>query len=222
MIEKRLRNIVISGYGYKIKCRKNLILIKGEDEKIVVSPREIEQLVVAGAVSLTSDVIRLLMSNNVDIVFVGHHPKFFARVVRSDYNFITDLWKKQMMLSEERKLEISREIVDCLIYNKLRMLQHLEKNRNVDFSAEIDRLRDEREKSMSCNDRVSLMGVEGDATKTYFSAIKKVIPREFGFEKRVKHPPLDPVNSMLSYGYTILLSRVSYGLLLAGLNVYEG
>ncbi|HEC92567.1 MAG TPA: CRISPR-associated endonuclease Cas1 [Candidatus Atribacteria bacterium] len=222
MIEKRLRNVVISGYGYKIKCRKNLVLIKGENENIIISPREIEQLVITGAVSLTSDVVRVLMDNNVDIVFVGHRPKFFARIVRSDYNFITDLWRKQIMLPTERRLEIAKEIVDCLIYNKLRMLQHLEKNRDIDFSVEIDRLKYEREKSSTYEDIPSLMGVEGDATRIYFSAVRKIIPKEFGFKKRVKHPPLDPINSMLSYGYTILLSRVSYGLLLSGLNVYEG
>lgn len=33
---------------------------------------------------------------------------------------------------------------------------------------------------------------------------------------------MDPINSMLSYGYTVLLSRVEYGLMLAGLNPYEG
>jgi len=125
-------------------------------------------------------------------------------------------------MDEERKLEISKEIVDCLIYNKIRMLQHLEKNRNIDFYEEIEYLQNKRGDSKDCDSKISLMGVEGDATKTYFSAIRKIIPEELGFIKRVKHPPLDPVNSMLSYGYTILFSRVSYELMLAGLNVFEG
>jgi len=222
MIEKRLRNVVISGYGYKIKSKKNLILIKGENEKIYLSPKEIEQLIIAGAVSLTSDVVRTLINNGVDLVFIGHNPNFFARVVKNDYNFITDLWRKQIILTEERKLEISKEIVDCLIYNKIRMLQHLEKNRDIDFFDEIDYLQSRKIDVKECDSRISLMGIEGDATKAYFFAIRKVIPEEFGFTRRVKHPPLDPINSMLSYGYTILFSRVSYGLMLAGLNIFEG
>jgi CRISPR-associated protein Cas1 len=40
--------------------------------------------------------------------------------------------------------------------------------------------------------------------------------------KREKHPPRDPVNSLLSYGYTVLKSRVEYCLMRAGLNPYEG
>lgn len=222
MIEKKLRNVVISGYGYKIKSKKGLILIKKEGEKIYLSPKEIEQIIIAGEVSLTSNVVKLLLNNNVDLVFVHHHPNFFARIVKNDYNFITDLWRKQIVMTEERKLEISKEIVDCLIYNKIRLLQQLEKNRNIDFSYEINCLKERRKDVIDCVEKLSLMGIEGDATKIYFSAIRKIIPKEFGFVRRVKHPPLDPINSMLSYGYTILFSRVSYGLMLAGLNVFEG
>ncbi|HEC88435.1 MAG TPA: CRISPR-associated endonuclease Cas1 [Thermoplasmata archaeon] len=222
MIEKKLRNVVISGYGYKIKSKRGLILIKGEEDKIYLSPREVEQIIVAGEVSITSNVVKLLLTNGVDLVFVQHNPKFFARVMRNDCNFITNLWRKQIVMTEERKLEISKEIVDCLIYNKIRMLQHLEKNRNIDFCEEIRYLQNKREYLKECDSKISLMGIEGDATKVYFSGIRKIIPEEFGFSKRVKHPPLDPINSMLSYGYTILFSRVSYGLMLAGLNVFEG
>jgi len=91
MIEKKLRNVVISGYGYKIKSRKGLILIKGEEDKVYLSPREVEQIIVAGEVSITSNVVKLLLSNGVDLVFVQHHPNFFARLVRNDSNFITNL-----------------------------------------------------------------------------------------------------------------------------------
>ncbi|MEM2583006.1 MAG: CRISPR-associated endonuclease Cas1 [Candidatus Thermoplasmatota archaeon] len=222
MIEKRLRNVVVSGFGYKIKSKENIILIKKEDEKFYFSPKEVEQLIIAGEVSITSNVVKLLIENGVDIVFVEHNPSFFARVVKNDYNFITQLWRKQMILTEERKLEISKEIVDCLIYNKIRLLQSIEKNRDVDFSSDIGYLERYREEIESYKDKISLMGCEGEATRAYFSALRKLIPEEFGFIARVKHPPPDGVNSLLSYGYTVLLSRVSYALMLSGLNIFEG
>jgi len=222
MIEKRLRNIVVSGFGYRIKSKENIVFIKKEDEKFYFSPKEIEQLIIAGEVSITSNVIKLLIKNNVDIVFVEHNPNFFARVVKDDYNFINELWRKQLILTEERKLEISKEIVSCLIYNKIRLLQSIEKNREIDFSPDIEYLEKRREESSNCKDKISLMGCEGEASRAYFSAIRKLIPEEFGFVARIKHPPTDGINSLLSYGYTVLLSRVSYALMLAGLNIFEG
>jgi CRISPR-associated protein Cas1 len=224
MIEQRLRNIVVSGFGSKVSRENELVKILTQDgEQIQISPREVDQVIVAGESSITSGVVRLLLKHGVDLVFVEHGPtNFFARVVRSDYNMITELWRKQIRMAEDRRMEIAKEIMDCAIYNKLRILQSLAKNRAVDFDKEIVYLNGRRAALRSIKGNETLMGVEGDATKTYFGAVRKIIPKEFGFEKRERHPPHDPMNSMLSYGYTVLQSRVEYGLMRAGLNPYEG
>ena len=224
MIERKLRNIVVSGYGSKVFRENELIkIVTKEGEQVQVSPREVEQVIIAGEASITSGVVRLLLKNGVDLVFVEHGPtNFFARVVRSDYNMITELWRKQILMREGKRLEIVREVIDCAIYNKLRILQSLAKNREVDFDKEIEYLSRRRAALRGIKKNETLMGVEGDATKTYFSALREIIPEEFGFEKRERHPPHDPLNSMLSYGYTVLKSRVEYGLMRAGLSPYEG
>ncbi|MCW3140000.1 MAG: CRISPR-associated endonuclease Cas1, partial [Methanophagales archaeon] len=125
MIERRLRNIVVSGFGSKVFRENELVkIVTKEGEQVQVSPREVEQVIIAGEASITSGVVRLLLENEVDLVFVEHKPtNFFARVVRSDYNMITDLWRKQIVMGEDRRLEIAKEIMDCAIYNKLRILQ---------------------------------------------------------------------------------------------------
>lgn len=226
MIKRRLRNIVVSGFGTRIRQDRDLVKITtkegGVDRSITVSPKEVEQLIITGESSITSGVVRLLLENEVDLVFVQHRPNFFARVVRGDHNFITDLWRKQMNMDEDKRLSIAKEIVDCSIYNKVRILQSWAKNRDVTFGREIEYLNQSRDAILRAESNEELMGVEGDATRIYFGALRRIVPSEFGFQKREKHPPLDPMNSMLSYGYTVLLSRVEYGLMLAGLNLYEG
>ena len=137
MIERRLRNIVISGYGVKVSRKDELIRISPkEGNPVQVSPREVEQVIIAGEASITIGVIRLLQKNGVDLVFVEHDPaNFFARVVRSDYNMVTDVWRKQILMDKGKRLAIAKEIMDCAIYNKLRILQSLAKNRAVDFDS---------------------------------------------------------------------------------------
>ncbi|MDI6917816.1 MAG: CRISPR-associated endonuclease Cas1 [Thermoplasmatales archaeon] len=102
MIERHLRNIILSGFGNQIRKENDLvkIVVKEEnDEKTFrFSPHEVEQIIIAGETSVTSGVIRLLLENNVDLVFVQHRPNFFARVIRGDSNLITDLWRKQINL----------------------------------------------------------------------------------------------------------------------------
>lgn len=63
-----------------------------------------------------------------------------------------------------------------------------------------------------------LLGIEGNGAKCHFQGIRAVLKQELGFEGRVKRPPTDPVNAMLSFGYTILFNRVWSAVEQAGLD----
>jgi len=57
-----------------------------------------------------------------------------------------------------------------------------------------------------------LRGYEGAASARYFDIFDLLLKNAFGFEKRIRQPPTDPVNSLLSFGYTLLFYNV-YSLL---------
>lgn len=50
----------------------------------------------------------------------------------------------------------------------------------------------------------SLRGIEGSAARLYFQAYASILPPSFGFQGRQRRPPPDPVNALLSLGYTLL------------------
>ena len=221
--EHRLINLVISGFGTQLHREKDLIKITEKDgETTRISPHGLEQVIMMGDTVITSEVVRLLIENNVDLVFIGGRHSYLARVVRCDSNFITDLWRRQITLPDESKLKIGKEILDSAIYNKIRMIQQIAKNRLLDFAPYVQQLHKRRSDLAYAESIDVMMGIEGDSTRTYFDALRMIIPEEFGFERRERHPPPDPTNSMLGYGYTVLQSRVERGLLLAGLNPYDG
>ena len=60
------------------------------------------------------------------------------------------------------------------------------------------------------------------ASKLYFEGLRMLLSADWKFDKRVRRPPTDPINSMLSYGYTLLFYNL-YALIRArGLNVHVG
>ena len=68
-----------------------------------------------------------------------------------------------------------------------------------------------------------LMGYEGAATAAYYEAFAGWIRQPgFTFSERSKRPPLDPINSLLSFGYTLLFSEGLHALLAHGLDPYPG
>ena len=67
-----------------------------------------------------------------------------------------------------------------------------------------------------------LRGIEGVATKEYFEYYKKLIPENFSFKERKRRPPTDEINSLLSFGYTILYNIVYSLILSIGIDPYFG
>jgi CRISPR-associated protein Cas1 len=68
----------------------------------------------------------------------------------------------------------------------------------------------------------ALRGHEGAGAAAYFGAWRASLPQSWGFQGRAFHPPPDPVNAALSFGYTLLLNDALTAVHLAGLDPYLG
>jgi len=66
------------------------------------------------------------------------------------------------------------------------------------------------------------MGIEGAASVRYFSGVRALIGDQWDFKKRQKQPPPDPVNSLLSYGYTLLFYNIYAMVRMHGMHPYIG
>ena len=66
----------------------------------------------------------------------------------------------------------------------------------------------------------TLRGIEGDSARNYFGALSFYLPSDLGFKGRNRRPPRDPVNAVLSLGYTLLLTEISLSCLTHGLDPY--
>ena len=75
---------------------------------------------------------------------------------------------------------------------------------------------------MTAGTRDELLGVEGIAARSYFAALRGLLPIDIGFEGRVRRPPGDVVNAALSYGYAILVGECTTALVAAGLDPAVG
>lgn len=119
-------------------------------------------------------------------------------------------------------LEAARAIVRGKLENSRLALQRGSRHRQADtHDAEI-MLRDLATHTKSADTLETLNGIEGAGAKEYFAAWAKLLPDGWRFDSRNRQPPLDPVNALLSYGYTLLYWNL-YALLRArGLNPHWG
>ena len=97
-----------------------------------------------------------------------------------------------------KRLEIAKAFIEAASHNILRNLRYYnERNRELEpCIAEIKSLRRLIDQTKDVNE---LMGLEGNVRRAYYSGWKEIINQEVDFEKRVKHPPDNMVNALISF-----------------------
>jgi CRISPR-associated protein Cas1 len=76
--------------------------------------------------------------------------------------------------------------------------------------------------ALNQKDIEGLRGTEGSGAAGYFSALSEVFQKPWSFRERNRRPPRDPVNALLSFGYTLLLGSMTTAVILAGLDPCVG
>jgi len=196
---------------------ERLVVTKDQEVLQDVPIIHVDQVVVLGNVQLTTPTMALLLQRDIDVVFLSSRGKFRGRLMTTGSKF-AQLRHRQLRLIDDGAsvLSIAQEIVAAKLANQAHLLEQLGKAESV---RDIHRDADKARRAANLD---SLRGHEGAAGARYFAALKRLIPAEWGFSQRIYHPPTDPVNAMLSLGYTLLLKDATAAVQLTGLDPFMG
>jgi CRISP-associated protein Cas1 len=111
----------------------------------------------------------------------------------------------------EKRCCIAKAFVDGSADNILKNLMYYN-NREKDLSVFIERIKELAKSTCQINNVPELMGIEGNIRSTYYTAWNLIIDPEIEFRKRMKRPPTNPINALISFGnslvYTTVLSEI--------------
>jgi CRISPR-associated protein Cas1 len=106
-----------------------------------------------------------------------------------------------------KRISIAKEFVSSAIHNILANLEHYKKNQKK-VDSFIDRIKQEYSSIDSQFNIAELMGVEGRARDIYYSSFSTFLRHGFEFEKRTKMPPQNMLNSLISFGNSLMYATV--------------
>ncbi len=206
---------------------------EGESLKIMMGGRLIDQipakglkrLTLIGYVSLSGGVLDFLIANRVETVFITPTGRFRARLALDEHAHVALRKAQYLRLSDPAfALKTAKGIVNGKTGNMMRFLLL----RARQYGDEQIRLSAAKLKALafllnSVTDMDALRGMEGAAARIYFSVFDRLIKNDqFSFKGRNRRPPLDPVNAMLSFIYTMLTNEVLSAVKSSGLDPYLG
>jgi len=185
----------------------------------------VRQLVCVGRVGMTTPFLHRALREDVDIVLLGQQGTFLGRLSAGTTGNV-ELRHAQHRVADdsERTLAFAKAVVTGKIANLRTLL--LRAARGKDRGPEVIELAEwllaRRNDVAAAQSLAELMGVEGAAARAYFAALGRILGPEWAFTSRQRRPPPDPVNAMLSFGYTLLAEDAVSALNIAGLDPEMG
>jgi CRISPR-associated protein Cas1 len=186
-----------------------VVRVEGKPPLKVPAAR-LHQVLAFGAATLTSGAVALCLERAIPVAILSGRGRYFGVIdpLRIDN---LEVQRAQFRAFEDQalRLRVAAGFVAGKIANSLTMLRRWNRNHPLADAAEVfDQLRLARANASEAAGVSQLRGIEGAAAAAYWRALGKLIPDEWRFEGRRRNPPPDPVNSMLSYGYTVLYYNV--------------
>lgn len=210
---------------------ENIVVLKDKQELGRIPLHNIERIMTFGYMGVSPALMGKCVERGIELVFMTPYGKFLARVEGS-VNGNVLLRKEQYRISDDknRSLDIARNMIIGKIYNSrqviLRVLRDHELRVNQElFRKKTDFLKEALEKCKNIEDIDSLRGIEGECATIYFSIFNDMIlqqKKDFSFTVRSKRPPLDNVNALLSFSYSLCTSMCASALESVGLDPYVG
>ncbi|HOJ89276.1 MAG TPA: CRISPR-associated endonuclease Cas1 [Pseudothermotoga sp.] len=202
-----------------------LIISKQGDIISELPLKKIEKVNLMGNISLTPQILNYFLDNKIEVVFMTQYGKYRGKLYTNEYrNVLLRLKQYERSMDQGFKLKIAQSIVAGKLKNYYDFLMNRSKSltRGI-LSEEIAALRKVSEKINETHSIDQVMGLEGIGSKYYFQGFAKLFKsQEFKFEKRIAHPPKDPVNTMLSLGYSLLYNEIEAAINAVGLDPYLG
>lgn len=218
-----LRTLYVQEQGCILtKTDQRFVIRKKKDVLMEVPAIKVDQIIILGNSSITTYAMKLALRKGISITLLSKKGDYCGTIERGNSGNV-ELHRIQFnhLMDRDFCLRVSKEIVKAKIHNqKVLLRRHSQKIENVDQEL---RLMDSLLKKIENSNNVDqIRGLEGMASSHYFKAFKYLLRNSFGFENRVKRPPTDPINCLLSFGYTLLFQNVYAFIKIHGLNPYIG
>ena len=230
---KKLLNTlyVTSENSYLSLDGENIVIYEGETEKGRVPLHNLEGIVSFGYRGTSPALMGACAQRNISLCYVTPQGKFLARVSGKIKGNV--LLREQQYTSSkdsQTSLEIAKNCITGKVYNARWVLERAIRDHGMQIDAERVKnasvyLKNSLEWIRNSSSMEQLRGYEGEAASVYFGVFDELIlqqKKDFSFTGRNKRPPLDPMNAMLSFVYTLLTNTITSALETVGLDPYVG
>lgn len=228
---RKLKNILyVTSPDAYIMSEGEALKIRTDDGVVKLPAHNLEGLIQFGYPGASPAAMELCSRLGITMSFLTPHGRFLARVEGSQSgNILLRRQQYQIYFDCNKSVNLSGKFIAAKLINSRQVLCRAKRDypeRMLDkLDKTIVKLKELTIEAYNCNDESKLRGIEGDGARAYFRVLDLLIfvdKDNFFINNRNKRPPLDNVNCLLSFLYTLLAHECRSACETVGLDPYAG
>lgn len=220
-----MTTLYVTDQGAYVRVQHKQFQVYHEDTlKISVPVNRVTHIVLFGCSNLSHGAVSLCLQHKIPVLYLSSKGRYFGQLQTTGQAQV-----RYLILQVQRSFDPAfvqnqaRAIVLAKLHNSRVLLQRLNRRRKTAVATQaIADLAQLITQAAAADSVEALLGYEGQGAALYFQAFATLLKGSFEFERRTRRPPTDPVNSLLSLGYTLLSQNIHSMLEVSGLHTHFG
>lgn len=210
LIGDHRRTVYLNTVGTHVSIDHDAFQIRRPEQPMVRVPvQQVDSFVCFGNVEFSTAALDRCARATISLSWMSRSGRFRMGIRAPTHgNVLLRIEQHQAAGDDRRRLDIAQMMVVAKLLNSRVVLLDAAKDRSMEagslrtIGAELINLADQ---ARVARDLDTLRGVEGHGAKRYFTGVAALLHGStFRFESRERRPPTDPVNALLSFGYSLL------------------
>ncbi len=217
--------LYLDSQGARLKKQDGTYVVCHQQNQHQFPASQVERILLLGNVQLSTQVVNDALRRGIPVYFLSSRGQYRGKLTAATHANV-GLRMRQYTCAQDRVacLSYARWFVIAKIRNCkeliARKLKAMRLPRHAHIRNQLKRYMYQAGRAQSID---QLLGIEGTAARLYFQCFTSVFAHtDFTWQGRNRRPPKDPINAMLSLGYTLLLNECVTALESIGLDIYAG
>lgn len=195
--------------------KDNTVCFEAEGKKQYLPIEDINDIYIFGEVTVSKKFMEYATQKQVLLHFFNYNEYYVGTYYpREHYNSGYMILKQaEHYLDDKKRKVIAKKIVEGSVKNIIQVLKYYISRGKTDIIVIVEKIQ-ELLSTLSLNmDIEAMMAVEGNIRDTYYQAFDLILENsDFVFDKRTRRPPQNNLNTLISFGnsilYTVVLSEI--------------
>ena len=188
--------------------KDNSLCFRKDGKNVYIPVENTKEIFCFNEVSINTKLLDFLSQNNIIIHFYNYYGGYSGTYYPRDHYLSGKLLVKQVLKYENDRMSVARAIVKGIGLNIYEVLYHYYKHGKKEVKETTDWIKSDFIRLVEqSKDVKELMAYEGEVWMRFYVDFKYFLPEDFVMNKRVKRPPDNPINALVSFGNTLLYTK---------------